>query len=244
MTCGTQIGGIKEIWRRHILWFCVPILNKLSQLYALDLIQLLSVFPPGCLASWHRVFFVRVIQLEGAISPSGVAWREEPNQAGPWGGKFQVKILVPKKCDFEIKKLQSQTLAEHPGNQAFNECFLKLETVKLRKKKNYTHNSKNITNWNLLSQVQSNLANRILLRQQTCVETHLEGLPIFDWTMIALSTQVTHCQKKHIHRFPDRVINHLKHQSSRCFLLYRLVTSFFNFMSKKKHALLCLIKVA
>lgn len=135
MTCGTQIGGIKEIWRRHILWFCVPILNKLSQLYALDLIQLLSVFPPGCLASWHRVFFVRVIQLEGAISPSGVAWREEPNQAGPWGGKFQVKILVPKKCDFEIKKLQSQTLAEHPGNQAFNECFLKLETVKLRKKK-------------------------------------------------------------------------------------------------------------
>lgn len=112
-TCGTQIGGIKEIWRRHILWFCTPILNKLSQLYALDLIQLLSVFPPGCLASWHRVFFVRVIQLEGAISPSGVAWREEPNpQAqvimGPWGGKFQVKILVPKNAILRWKNSKAK----------------------------------------------------------------------------------------------------------------------------------------
>lgn len=60
------------------------------------------------------------------------------------------------KFDFEMKKLKSQTLAEHPGNQAFNEWFLKLETLKLRKKTNYMHNSTNITNWNVLSQVQSN----------------------------------------------------------------------------------------
>lgn len=88
-TCGTQIGGMKEIWRRHIL-------RPNSQLYTL-------VFrPTPCLASG---FFVRVIQLEGAISPSGVpvfvalgrAESTSPShQPGPWGGKFQVKILVPK----------------------------------------------------------------------------------------------------------------------------------------------------
>lgn len=144
------------------------------------------------LARW--VFFVKSDPIGGCPSIRS-SWRA--GSIGP---------VVSRAHGWEVsgedfgEKNPCQTIAEHQWHPAFNEWFLKLETLKVSTK-TYVHNSKNSSNWNVLSQVHLAIWQiEFFSGNKHAWKIILNGYPLSIETMVAVSTKVTHpsLQKKNI----------------------------------------------